>query len=213
MSKIPVITIKKLTKKFNEKEIIKNINLTIYEKSIVGIIGRNGSGKTVLLKIISGLYFQNSGTIEYNEKNDINEDYGILIDSGFLDNETGFENLKNLALLKNQVSQNEIIDILKWARLDPFDKTKYKNYSTGMKQKLKIAQAVMEKPKIIILDEPFNGLDQKSVDYFRNEILKLKEQGATIILTSHYKEDIEKLCDVVYQINEGKISLYEMDKK
>ena len=213
MSKIPVITIKKLTKKFNEKEIIKNINLTIYEKSIVGIIGRNGSGKTVLLKIISGLYFQNSGTIEYNEKYDINEDYGILIDSGFLDNETGFENLKNLALLKNQVSQNEIIDILKWARLDPFDKTKYKNYSTGMKQKLKIAQAVMEKPKIIILDEPFNGLDQKSVDYFRNEILKLKEQGVTIILTSHYKEDIEKLCDVVYQINEGKISLYEMDKK
>lgn len=209
----PIITIKGLSKSFKNKQVLDNIDLTIDENKIIGIIGRNGSGKTVLLKIISGLYFKDTGNIEYNEKYTINNDYGILIDSGFLDNDTSFENLKNLALLRNKITDNDIIDVIKWVGLDPYDKTKYKNYSTGMKQKLKIAQAVMEKPKVLILDEPFNGLDQKSVDYFRNEIIKFKKEGLTIIITSHYKEDIEKLCDIVYEMNEGKIKLYEIDKK
>ena len=193
--------------------VFKDVNLTLDTDWKLGLIGRNGSGKTVLLKIIAGLYFKDTGNIEYNEKYTINNDYGILIDSGFLDNDTGFENLKNLALLRNKITDNDIIDVIKWVGLDPYDKTKYKNYSTGMKQKLKIAQAVMEKPKVLILDEPFNGLDQKSVDYFRNEIIKFKKEGLTIIITSHYKEDIEKLCDIVYEMNEGKIKLYEIDKK
>lgn len=213
MNKIPLITIENLSKGFKNKEVLKDINLKIYENSITGIIGRNGSGKTVLLKIISGLYFQDNGSIIYNEKYSLNNDYGILIDSGFLDNETGYENLKTLALLRNKISDSDIIDIIKWVGLNPFDKTKYKNYSTGMKQKLRIAQALMENPKVLILDEPFNGLDQKSVDYFRNELIKLKNEGVTIILTSHYKEDIEKLCDKVYEMNEGIMKLYEMDKK
>lgn len=213
MGKTPIITIKGLSKSFKNKQVLNNIDLTIDENKIIGIIGRNGSGKTVLLKIISGLYFKDTGNIEYNEKYTINNDYGILIDSGFLDNDTGYENLKNLALLRNKITDNDIIDVIKWVGLDPYDKTKYKNYSTGMKQKLKIAQAVMEKPKVLILDEPFNGLDQKSVDYFRNEIIKFKKEGSTIIITSHYKEDIEKLCDIVYEMNEGKIKLYEIDKK
>lgn len=213
MNKIPLITIENLSKRFKNKEVLKDINLKIYENSITGIIGRNGSGKTVLLKIISGLYFQDNGSIIYNEKYSLNNDYGILIDSGFLDNETGYENLKTIALLRNKISDSDIIDIIKWVGLNPFDKTKYKNYSTGMKQKLRIAQALMENPKVLILDEPFNGLDQKSVDYFRNELIKLKNEGVTIILTSHYKEDIEKLCDKVYEMNEGIMKLYEMDKK
>ena len=171
------------------------------------------SSSLILLKIISGLYFQDNGSIIYNEKYSLNNDYGILIDSGFLDNETGYENLKTIALLRNKISDSDIIDIIKWVGLNPFDKTKYKNYSTGMKQKLRIAQALMENPKVLILDEPFNGLDQKSVDYFRNELIKLKNEGVTIILTSHYKEDIEKLCDKVYEMNEGIMKLYEMDKK
>lgn len=213
MGKTPIITIKGLSKSFKNKQVLDNIDLIIDENKIIGIIGRNGSGKTVLLKIIAGLYFKDTGNIEYNEKYTINNDYGILIDSGFLDNDTGFENLKNLALLRNKITDNDIIGVIKWVGLDPYDKTKYKNYSTGMKQKLKIAQAVMEKPKVLILDEPFNGLDQNSVDYFRNEIIKFKKEGLTIIITSHYKEDIEKLCDIVYEMNEGKIKLYEIDKK
>ena len=167
MKKEAIITIKKITKKFKDREVLKNINLAINEGTIVGIIGRNGSGKTVLLKIISGLYFETTGEINRSTKYNIYEDYGFLIDVGFLDNETGFNNLKILSLLKNKINDNEIIEILKYVGLNPFDKTKYRNYSTGMKQKLKIAQALMEKPKVLILDEPFNGLDKKSVDFFR----------------------------------------------
>lgn len=211
MKKDSLITIKKLTKKFKDREVLKNIDLTVNEGTILGIIGRNGSGKTVLLKIISGLYFKTSGEIEHNTKYNIYEDYGFLIDVGFLDNETGFNNLKILSLLKNKIKDNDIIDILKYVGLDPYDKTKYKNYSTGMKQKLKIAQTLMEKPKVIILDEPFNGLDKKSVDFFRSEFLKLKETGVTIIITSHYQEDIDKLCDVVYEMVDGELEKYEKE--
>ena len=211
MKKDSLITIKKLTKKFKDREVLKNIDLTVNEGTILGIIGRNGSGKTVLLKIISGLYFKTSGEIERNSKYNIYEDYGFLIDVGFLDNETGFNNLKILSLLKNKIKDNDIIDILKYVGLDPYDKTKYKNYSTGMKQKLKIAQTLMEKPKVIILDEPFNGLDKKSVDFFRSEFLKLKETGVTIIITSHYQEDIDKLCDVVYEMVDGELEKYEKE--
>ena len=213
MKKDSLITIKKLTKKFKDREVLKNIDLTVNEGIILGIIGRNGSGKTVLLKIISGLYFKTSGEIEYNPKYNIYEDYGFLIDVGFLDNETGFNNLKILSLLKNKIKDNDIIDILKYVGLDPYDKTKYKNYSTGMKQKLKIAQTLMEKTKVIILDEPFNGLDKKSVDFFRSEFLKLKETGVTIIITSHYQEDIDKLCDVVYEMVDGELEKYETEIK
>lgn len=211
MKKESIITIKKLTKSFKNREILKNINLTINEGTIVGIIGRNGSGKTVLLKIISGLYFETTGEIIRNSKYNIYSDYGFLIDVGFLDNETGFNNLKILSLLKNRISDNDIIDILKYVGLNPYDKTKYKNYSTGMKQKLKIAQALMEKPKVIILDEPFNGLDKKSVDFFRNEFIKLKNSGATIIITSHYQEDIDKLCDLVYEMVDGELKKDEKE--
>jgi len=208
-----IFILKNIKKKFKNKIVLDDINLSINENTITGIIGRNGSGKTVLLKIISGLYFSDEGNIDYNNKYCLNNDYGILIDCGFLDNETGYENLKLLSLLKNKIKPLEIYDILKFVGLDPYDKTKYKNYSTGMKQKLKLAQALMEKPKVLILDEPFNGLDQKSVDYFRKIFLEMKQNGTTIILTSHYKEDIEKLCDKVYIMNEGRLKKYEMDKE
>lgn len=213
MKKEAIITIKKITKKFKDREVLKNINLAINEGTIVGIIGRNGSGKTVLLKIISGLYFETTGEINRSTKYNIYEDYGFLIDVGFLDNETGFNNLKILSLLKNKINDNEIIEILKYVGLNPFDKTKYRNYSTGMKQKLKIAQALMEKPKVLILDEPFNGLDKKSVDFFRKEFLRLKSLGTTIIITSHYQEDIDKLCDVVYEMVDGELEKYEKEIK
>lgn len=209
MRKNFLIKIVDLSKKFNDKEILKKINITINENSIVGIIGRNGSGKTVLLKIIAGLYFADKGEIIYNQKYDIQEHYSFLIDTGFLDNETGFNNLKLLSLLKNKIKDTDIIDVLRYVGLDPYDKTKYKNYSTGMKQKLKIAQAIMEKPRVLILDEPFNGLDKSSVDFFRKEFLNLKQTGVTIVITSHYQEDIDKLCDVVYEMIDGELNIYE----
>lgn len=210
MNKKYIVSTYNLSKEFNGNQVVKNVNLNIEEGSIVGIIGRNGSGKTVLLKMIAKLYFPTSGTIEYDENLNINNDFGFLIDVGFLENETGLENLKILSLLKNKINEYDLIEIMKYVKLDPFSKIKYKNYSTGMKQKLKLAQALMERPSVLILDEPFNGLDKESVDYFRKILKELNNKGITIIITSHYQEDIDLLCDKVYEMSNGELNEYEI---
>ncbi len=199
-----VLSTKNLTKTFNEKEVVKNVSFEIEEQTITGIIGRNGCGKTVLLKMLAGLYIPTSGSINYHGF-EVIKDYGVLIDTGFLDNESGFNNLKLLAILKNELNDDQIKEIMNYVKLDPYNKTKYKNYSTGMKQKLKLAQAIMENPKILILDEPFNGLDKESVKFFREKLKELKNAGKTIILTSHYEEDIKALCDKVYEMEDGEL--------
>ncbi len=204
-----IISAKNLSKKFNNNVVLNNINISFNKEKITGIVGYNGSGKTVLLKIIVGLYKPTSGEVVIDDDLTIYDDFGVLIDTGFIEYESGYKNLKLISLLKNKIKDKDIYDIMKFVKLDPFNKTKYKNYSTGMKQKLKIAQALMEKPKVLILDEPFNGLDKESVLYFRKVLLDLKEKGTTIIITSHYEEDIKALCDYVYEINKGELTLYE----
>jgi ABC-2 type transport system ATP-binding protein len=199
-----VLSTKNLTKTFNDKEVVKNVSFEIEEQTITGIIGRNGCGKTVLLKMLAGLYIPTSGSINYHGF-EVIKDYGVLIDTGFLDNESGFNNLKLLAILKNELNDDQIKEIMNYVKLDPYNKTKYKNYSTGMKQKLKLAQAIMENPQILILDEPFNGLDKESVKFFREKLKELKNAGKTIILTSHYEEDIKALCDKVYEMEDGEL--------
>ena len=199
-----VLSTKNLTKAFNDKEVVKNVSFEIEEQTITGIIGRNGCGKTVLLKMLAGLYIPTSGSINYHGF-EVIKDYGVLIDTGFLDNESGFNNLKLLAILKNELNDDQIKEIMNYVKLDPYNKTKYKKYSTGMKQKLKLAQAIMENPKILILDEPFNGLDKESVKFFREKLKELKNAGKTIILTSHYEEDIKALCDKVYEMEDGEL--------
>lgn len=202
-----IIEVKNISKKFNDKLVVSNVNLTINDNDIVGIIGRNGSGKTVLLKIICGLYIPTEGRTYINgdevTTDKVYESLGVLIDVGFLNNETGHKNLKLLSNLVEQADEGKIFDTLKKVGLDPCDKTKYKNYSTGMKQKLKFAQAILFNPEIIILDEPFNGLDKDTVKLFRNIIKQYKEDGKTILLTSHYQEDIDLLCDKVYEMENG----------
>ena len=198
------LSTKNLTKTFNDKEVVKNVSFEIEEQTITGIIGRNGCGKTVLLKMLAGLYIPTSGSINYHGF-EVIKDYGVLIDTGFLDNESGFNNLKLLAILKNELNDDQIKEIMNYVKLDPYNKTKYKNYSTGMKQKLKLAQAIMENPQILILDEPFNGLDKESVKFFREKMKELKNAGKTIILTSHYEEDIKALCDKVYEMEDGEL--------
>ena len=209
MNKKKIISIRGLTKEFDNIKVVNNVNLDIYSNSIVGIIGRNGSGKTVLLKMIAKLYFPTAGNIEYSKDLSLTNDFGFLIDVGFLDNETGFSNLKTLALLKNKLDDDDIKEILKFVLLDAKSKIKYKNYSTGMKQKLKIAQSLMENPKVLVLDEPFNGLDKESVDYFRKVIKNLKKKGVSAIITSHIQEDIDLLCDEVYEMSNGVLKKYE----
>ena len=198
-----IIEVKNVTKKFDDKIIVNSLTLNVKQGETIGIVGRNGSGKTVLLKMICGLYIPTSGDIAINSNKSNAEKLGVLIDSNFLSDETGFYNLKLLSQLGVKIKEDKIYEMLNLVGLDPYNKTKYKNYSTGMKQKLKLANALMYDSEILILDEPFNGLDKDSVNHFRNIILQYQKQKKTILLTSHNYEDIKLLCDKIYEMDKG----------
>ena len=198
-----IIEVKNVTKKFDDKIIVNSLTLNVKQGETIGIVGRNGSGKTVLLKMICGLYIPTSGDIAINSNKSNAEKLGVLIDSNFLSDETGFYNLKLLSQLGVKIKEDKIYEMLNLVGLDPYNKTKYKNYSMGMKQKLKLANALMYDSEILILDEPFNGLDKDSVNHFRNIILQYKKQKKTILLTSHNYEDIKLLCDKIYEMDKG----------
>ena len=198
-----IIEVKNVTKKFDDKIIVDSLTLNVKQGETIGIVGRNGSGKTVLLKMICGLYIPTSGDIIINSNKSNAEKLGVLIDSNFLSDETGFYNLKLLSQLGVKIKEDKIYEILNLVGLDSYNKTKYKNYSTGMKQKLKLANALMYDSEILILDEPFNGLDKDSVNHFRDIILQYKKEKKTILLTSHNYEDIKLLCDKIYEMDKG----------
>ena len=187
------------------------IKLTLELKSgkIYAFVGHNGSGKSMLFKAICGFIKPTSGKVKVRNKvisKDIcfPEKIGILIETvGLLPNLTAFENLKILASIQNEITDNDIKDTLSMVGLDPENKKPIKKYSLGMKQKVGIAQAIMEKPEIIILDEPMNGLDLESVNNIRNIILDLKAKGNTILLASHNESDIDILADEIFQLNNG----------
>lgn len=208
-----VVKFDSYTKKYGENIVLNNINFELKEGIICGIIGRNGSGKTLLLKAICGLITATEGTVEVFGKSigrdvDFPECTGVIIETpGFLPNLTGMKNLEILAGLSGNIDKNKIKEAISFVGLDPNDKKVVKKYSLGMKQRLGIAQAIMEDPKLIILDEPMNSLDETGVEDVRKYILKQKERGVSLILTSHNKDDIELLCDRVYSMDNGKISL------
>lgn len=204
-----IIEITNLCKTFKETKVLNDIAIKIKKGNIIGIIGRNGSGKTVLFKCICGLVSPTKGTVKINNKilgkdMDIPDNIGVIIETpGFLPNYNGFKNLKFLAMIKNQISNEHIKDTIKLVGLNPDSKKHVGKYSLGMRQRLGIAQAIMENPDILILDEPMNGLDNEGVKDMRKLFLSLKEQGKTILLASHNKEDIEVLCDEVYMMDKG----------
>lgn len=208
-----VIDIECATKNIKGKNLIEDINMQIHKGSIIGIVGRNGSGKTVLLKCICGFMKLTSGRITVRERliggnTELALGIGILIENpGFLNNYSGYRNLKFLADLEHKINKKAIIEYMELVGLDPYNKKPVKYYSVGMKQRLAIAQAIMENQDILILDEPMNGLDNAGVKDMRNLFLKLKQEGKTILLTSHMKEDIDILCDEVYVMDAGKMKL------
>lgn len=207
------IEIKDLSKVIKNTTILNNININFEPGKIYGIIGRNGSGKSMLFKAICGLINYNSGEIKvFNDvikDGKFPKDTGIIIENpGFLPQYSAFKNLKILSSIKNIISDNEIKDAISLVGLNPDDKKSVKKYSLGMKQKLGIAQAIMEKPKLLILDEPMNGLDLESVKLVRNILLDLKNKSVTILLASHNSEDINELCDHVYKMDAGVLSEY-----
>ncbi len=205
------IEIKNLFKKFKNKVVINNLSYDFEREKIYGIVGSNGCGKSVLFKLISGLVIATSGEIIIDGvkvgKEFSNLNLGIIIEHpGFLPNLTGFENLKQLASIKNKITDKDIIDTLKKVSLYNDMDYKVKNYSLGMLQRLGIAQALMEKPKILLLDEPFNSIDFEGVKELRKLIKEYKEHNnATIILTSHNIEDIEILADEIILMDNGNL--------
>lgn len=209
------IEVKDLTKKFQNQVVLGHISMTMESGHIYGFIGRNGSGKSVFLKILCGFYMPTVGEIlfdgkNYTKKNRFYPVLGALIEKPmFLPNLTGFENLELLASIKNKITKEDILDVLKKVDLlDEKDK-KYKKYSSGMKQKLGIAQAFMENPDVIILDEPFNGVEEETAITLRNMLKELKKQGKLIILATHMKEDVMDLSDVIYEVQNGKFHKQE----
>lgn len=208
-----VIEVKHASKKIKEVQILTDVNLDIQKGKIYGIIGRNGSGKTVLLKSICGFMPLTEGEILQNGKRigtdtEFIEDAGFIIENpSFLPMKSGYKNLKYLAAIRNLAGEKRIRECLELVGLaEDADKAVGK-YSMGMRQRLGIAQAIMEDPSIIILDEPMNGLDNQGVEEMRNLFLKLKEEGKTFLIVSHNREDIEMLCDHVYMMDHGVLSV------
>ena len=206
-----MIEINNLEKQFKNQLVLKNINMKFFKGKIYGIIGRNGSGKTVLLKCICGFLRPTSGHVSVNHKIigqdiDFPQKLGFIIETpGFLMNYSGYKNLKYLASIKKEIDDIAIKEAMELVGLDPEDKKHVGKYSLGMRQRLGIAQAIMEKPDILILDEPMNGLDKSGVEEMRKLFLKIQSEGRLILLTSHNKEDIDVLCDEVYEMDMGNL--------
>lgn len=199
-----IIEVKNISKILKGKIVLDNISIAFERGKIYGIVGSNASGKTMLFRALSGLLYLNSGEVIYNPS-DIQ--MGVIVENpGFLFSYTGFENLKFLASIKKNISDLEIQEAIEKVGLNPSDKRKVKEYSLGMKQKLAIAQAIMESPDVLILDEPTRGLDQESVSLIRSLLLDINtKKGTTILISSHNAEDISVLCNEVLLMKEGRI--------
>ena len=205
------IKITDVNKTIKKAPILRDINLEFTGGKVYGLRGKNGSGKTMLMRAICGLITPDSGIIDINGKilgKDISfpGSIGVLIENpAFIGNYTGFKNLKVLASIQNRIGDEQIRKALEDIGLDPDDKRTYRKYSLGMKQKLGIAAAVMENPDIIILDEPINALDDVSVEKVHDILEEQKKRGAVIIIACHDKEELDQLSDEIIEISDGKI--------
>lgn len=207
------IELDNVSKNFKNQTVLENVNLKLESGKIYGLVGRNGSGKSVLLKIKTGLMEPSDGIIKYGDiplkKGQYAKDVGIVLDCiGFMPEYTAKENLLLLAKINKKTGEERINEILKQVGLEPDSKKVYRKFSLGMKQKLAIAQAFMEEPKVLLLDEPMNALDEQSVQDMRIMFREyVNKKPAIMVITSHHKEDIEILCDQVYSIKNGYVNL------
>lgn len=206
-----MIKVMDITKRFEHQLVLDNVSLSVGKGTICGIVGRNGSGKSVLLKCIVGLNRPDSGTIVVQGKRigkdtDFAEDVGFIINRpGFMQDISGLKNLKYLAALSGKIKNEQVAQAMYDVELDPYNKKHVGKYSMGMRQRLGIAQALMEDPSILILDEPMNALDDTGANGIRALLRRLRENGKTIIITSHDQHDIDILCDTVCRIDAGKL--------
>ena len=214
-----MIELTKVTKTFKNEEVLKETTIEFEKEKITGIVGRNGSGKTVLMKIICGLLKPTTGTVVVNGKRigkdvDFPGDIGIIIETPiFVPYQSAMTNLKNLAAIRGKIKDDRIREVIRMVGLNPDDKKRVGKFSLGMRQRLGIAQAIMEDPSLLVLDEPMNGLDKEGVEDMRQLFKKLKEEGKTILLCSHNAEDIAVLCDEVYEMEKGEIKRVVSDQE
>ena len=206
-----MLEIRGVSKQINGNVILDDISLTLLPGKIYGIVGKNGSGKTMLFRVIAGLMKANHGEVLYHGENLFERTkkppvIGITIENmGMYPEFTGFRNLKFLASIRKLITDEEIRNSIARVGLDPDDKRPIKKYSLGMRQRITLAQAFMEKPEILLLDEPTNGLDESGVELVRGILKEEAKRGAIVFLSSHNKEDIECLCDEIYRINCGRL--------
>lgn len=205
------IRIENLNKKIKGSVILDDISLTMTPGRIYGLRGKNGCGKTMLMRAICGLLIPDGGHI-YIDDEELHRDIkfprsiGALIENpSFLPQYTGFRNLRLLAKLMGGISDDDVRYAIERTGLDPDDKRVYRKYSLGMKQKLGIANAIMGEPDVIVLDEPINALDEESVENIKKELLKLRDGGSLIIIACHDREELEYLCDEIYEMKDGRI--------
>lgn len=205
------IEVRNYTKKIKKRPVLQNVNAHFESGKIYGLHGRNGSGKTMLLRAICGLILPTEGEVVIDGKTvgkdiEFPESVGIIIENmTMLPDYTAFDNLKILAKIKKIATDNDIRNAIETVGLDPDNKKKVRAFSLGMKQKLNIAQAIMEHPDLYLLDEPTNALDEETVKKIRELLLKLKNDGSLIIIASHNKEDLDVLCDEIYELSDGRI--------
>lgn len=205
------LTVENLCKKIKDRVILDNINLNLESGNVYGFVGRNGSGKTMLFRAVSGLINIDSGKVMLDEKElhkdmQVLPDMGIILENAGLYSEfTGRKNLQILADIRKKITPEEVDKAIEKVGLDPGDKRTYRKYSLGMKQRIILAQAIMEHPSILFLDEPTNALDEDSVKKIRRIVAEEKERGSIVLLASHNKEDIEMLADKVYYMVDGRI--------
>lgn len=207
------ISVQHVFKDFKGEQVLSDVHHDFEAGKIHGIVGNNGSGKTVLMKCICGFLFPTSGKIfvdyeQVGKDMDFPEDLGLIIETpGFLPQYSGMKNLEILASLKNKISRKQIAETIRRVGLDPAMKKPVGKYSLGMRQRLGIAQAIMEEPSLMILDEPLNGLDKHGVQEMRNLIKGLRDEGRTILLASHNAQDIDELCNTVCEMDAGVLTV------
>lgn len=205
------IQLENVTKRFKEHTVVDSVSMELVSGSVTRLKGINGSGKTMLMRLMCGLILPTEGRIMINGKEigkdmDFPDNLGLLIENpAFLDNYSGFANLKMLAEIRNIITDENIREVISRVGLDPDDKKKYKKYSLGMKQRLGIAGAIMEQPDILLLDEPTNALDTKGVEMLKNIVQEEKKRGALIVLTCHDAEILEEMADEIYFMENGRI--------
>lgn len=206
-----MISVENVSLTMQNQKLLDEVSIQINDKEAVGLVGGNGSGKTVLMKCICGFYTTFTGEISVSGKRigkdtEFAPEMGFIIETpGFIPYMSGYENLKALADIQKKIGKKEIYEYMELVGLDPASKKHVKKYSLGMRQRLGIAQALMEDPKVLILDEPFNGLDKKMIAKIRDVLVQEKKKGKTILMSSHNQKDIEYICDRTYEIDEGRI--------